>query len=226
MLNGPLPRPAGRRHSAPSLGARRNARRRLSGVAILVLLFSLPALAKSPPRAVSVTDNSFRCITDMTRVGHLYVDNLAGNLKGTVAVAKSPTGGSYPVGSVVQLLPTEAMVKREQGFSPATMDWEFFDLDVDRNGTRIWSRGVIEENNRFGGNCFACHAKARPEWDLVCEDGHGCDPKPVTRAMSGALQRTDPRCRPEKPVSAEDAEALKQLAVLLQAMKAANATNQ
>jgi hypothetical protein len=28
--------------------------------------------------------------------------------------------------------------------------------------------GFAEVNNRFGGNCFNCHAKARPEWDLVC----------------------------------------------------------
>jgi hypothetical protein len=30
------------------------------------------------------------------------------------------------------------------------------------------TRGFAEVNNRFGGNCFNCHAKARPEWDLVC----------------------------------------------------------
>jgi hypothetical protein len=52
--------------------------------------------------------------------------------------------------------------------------------------------------------------QARPQWDLVCEMDHGCAPIPVTRAMSGALQRTDPRCRTQT-VSPEDAEALKQL---------------
>ena len=39
---------------------------------------------------------------------------------------------------------------------------------------------------------------------------HGCAPIPLTRAMSGALQRTDPRCK-NQTVSPEDAEALKQL---------------
>jgi len=39
---------------------------------------------------------------------------------------------------------------------------------------------------------------------------HGCAPIPLTRAMSGALQRTDPRCE-NPPVSAQDAAALKQL---------------
>jgi hypothetical protein len=37
-------------------------------------------------------------------------------------------------------------------------------------------------------NCFACHAQAKAEFDLICEQDHGCDPIPVTRAMSGALQ--------------------------------------
>jgi hypothetical protein len=68
--------------------------------------------------------------------------------------------------------------------------------------------------NRFGGNCFGCHIQARAQWDLVCEMDHGCAPIPVTRAMSGALQRTDPRCKTQS-VSPEDAEALRQLNELL-----------
>ena len=68
--------------------------------------------------------------------------------------------------------------------------------------------------NRFGENCFGCHIQARPQWDLVCEMDHGCAPIPLTRAMSGALQRTDPRCKTQT-VSSEDAEALRQLNELL-----------
>jgi hypothetical protein len=49
-------------------------------------------------------------------VRHFYVDNLAGNLAGTVKVAQAATG-DYPVGSVLQLVPTEFMVKREKGFN-------------------------------------------------------------------------------------------------------------
>jgi hypothetical protein len=64
--------------------------------------------------------------------------------------------------------------------------------------------------NRFGGNCFACHIASRPEWDLVCEADHGCAPIPVTRAMIGALQRTDTRCAPT-PMSPQDAKALEEL---------------
>ena len=157
---------------------------------------------------------SFRCITSMTPVRQFYVDNLGGDLAATLAAAKSATGAVYPPGSVIQLIPGEAMVKREKGFNPATRDWEFFELDVSKGGTQIRKRGFADVVNRFGGNCFACHVAARPEWDFVCESDHGCRPIPVTRAMIGALQRTDPRCNNPGP-SPEDANALRQLQQLL-----------
>ena len=173
---------------------------------------AVPAHVSHP---FSISEKSFRCMTEMTHIGHFYVDNLAGNLKGTVRVAESTTGGVYPVGSVLQLVPTEVMVKREKGFNPATHDWEFFELDVSKDGSKIRTRGFADVKNRFGGNCFGCHAAARPEWDFVCSTTHGCAPIPITIAMSGALQRTDPRCKNQAPVSAEDAAALKQLGEIL-----------
>jgi hypothetical protein len=146
----------------------------------------------------------------MTHVRQFYVDNVLGNLDATLAVANSATGGTYPAGSVIQLVPTEAMVKRDEGFNSVTSDWEFFELDVSKDGTEIRKRGFADVVNRFGGNCFGCHIQARPQWDLVYEMDHGCAPIQVTRAMSGALQRTDPRCE-NQTVSPEDARALKQL---------------
>lgn len=162
--------------------------------------------------AVKVSDDSFKCITQMTKVRHFYVDNLHGPaaLKRTVAVAESGRG-DYPEGSVVQVMPNEVMIKQQKGYSPATRDWEFVWIDVDKNGSKIFTRGFAETNNRFGLNCFACHAKARQEFDLICESDHGCDPIPVTKAMFTALQRTDPRCPGADQVRPEDAEALKQL---------------
>jgi hypothetical protein len=167
---------------------------------------------------VKVDNSSFKCITDMTPVRHFYVDNLLGNLEGTVAVANAGKG-DYPEGSVLQLMPNEVMIKQQKDFNPATRDWEFFWIDVDKDGSKIFTRGFAEVNNRFGLNCFTCHVKAREEFDFVCEQGHGCDPIPVTRAMFGALQRTDPRCRNQKPVSAEDAQALKELGDIVKALK-------
>jgi hypothetical protein len=144
--------------------------------------------------AVKVNEGSFRCIRQMVPVRHFYVDNLLGNTAGTIAAANAPKGAVFPPGSVVQLVPTEVMVKREQGFSPATGDWEFFELEVSESGSKIRTHGFADVNNRFGKNCFACHVPAREPWDFICESGHGCDPIPIDHNMTGALQRSDPRC--------------------------------
>ncbi len=143
---------------------------------------------------VKVDEESFSCIREMTPVRHFYIDNLLGDIDSTLAAANNPKGEVYPTGSVVQLVPTEVMVKRESGTSPATGDWEFFELTVDESGSTIAKRGFVDVMNRFDGNCFSCHAPARETWDFICESGHGCDPIPIDHKMTGALQRSDPRC--------------------------------
>jgi hypothetical protein len=191
-------------------------------LALGALLLTGKSMAAQPAKAASfpISDSSFKCITQMTHVRHFYVDNLAGNLAGTVKVAEAGTG-TYPVGSVLQLVPTEVMVKREKGFNAGTNDWEFFELNVSPEASTMRTRGFQEVNNRFGGNCFTCHVKAKPEFDLVCDNNHGCDPIPITRAISGALQRTDPRCKNSAPVSAEDQAALAQLGAIVKALSTA-----
>lgn len=103
----------------------------LAGAALI--LQSPIALTAEP--LIKVDDNSFKCITSMTKVGHFYVDNLVGNVAGTVKVAKEGKG-EYPTGSVLQLMPNEVMIKQQKGYSPATKDWEFFWIDVDKKGKR------------------------------------------------------------------------------------------
>lgn len=166
---------------------------------------------------VKVDDGTFKCITDMTPVRHFYVDNLLGNLQATVAVAEKGKG-DYPEGSVVQLVPTEVMIKQQQGFNPTTRDWEFFAVDVSKDGSKIYQRGFENVNNRFGLNCFACHQQAREEFDLICESDHGCAPIPVTRPMFRALQKTDPRCKNPPALTAEDKQALTDLAEVVKTL--------
>ena len=176
-------------------------RNALARVVICFATMGLMAFAKAqsadtPAHSIAVDGGSFRCIRQMTPVRHFYVGNLLGQIDATLAAANSKSGAIYPEGSVVQLVPTEAMVKREKNFNPATGDWEFLDLDVSPDGTRIRTRGFAEVNNRFGKNCFVCHVPAREPWDFICESGHGCEPIPIDHAMTGALQRSDPRCGP------------------------------
>ncbi|OGT73230.1 MAG: hypothetical protein A3H44_05740 [Gammaproteobacteria bacterium RIFCSPLOWO2_02_FULL_57_10] len=170
------------------------------GVAVLTLGLGVTQLKAATEQAIAIDDATFDCLTAMTAVRGFFVDNLLGNLEATVAAAESPDGAMYPTGSVVQLVPTEVMVKQTPGTSPATNDWEFFELQVSEEGSTIVARGFVDVVNRFGGNCFGCHVKAEPKWDLICETGHGCDPLPITRDVIAGIQQADPRCRAPEEV--------------------------
>lgn len=196
------------RRAAASWQVKGRARALSCGVALLLS----PQLGS----ATEIDASSFRCLTKMTPVRQFYVDNLRGNLAGTLGAAKSAPDSIYPPGSLVQLIPGEAMVKRDSGFNAQTRDWEFFSLAPSKDGTRIQARGTLEVANPFG-TCLGCHAQASPQWNLVCETGHGCPPLPVKPEVIGALQRTDPRCG--NPTSAEDAQILKQLSEMLKPKK-------
>jgi len=93
----------------------------INGAAILcsvALLFSTGSGNTTDRTAegdLHIDAKSFRCITKMTPVRQFYVDNLRGNLRATLAAANSTTGAVYPPASVIQLVPGEAMVKREKG---------------------------------------------------------------------------------------------------------------
>lgn len=136
-----------------------------------------------------------RCMNEWPQVGLMRITNLLGDVDASVAVAESPSGGVYPPGTLIQLFPGEAMLKREVGWNAATNDWEFFTLDVQVDGVTIAARGAEDTINMFGGNCFECHSLAEPQWDFVCGDDHGCDPLPVGEDFIRSLQNGDLRCR-------------------------------
>ena len=149
-----------------------------------------------PPRSLDVTGADLDlCMNDWPQVGRYRITNLLGDVEASVAVAESPTGGVFPPGTLIQLFPGEAMLKREAGFDAATNDWEFFALEASIEGTTIVTRGAAETINMFGGNCFDCHSLADPQWDFVCGDDHGCDPLGVNDQFITLLQRGDLRCR-------------------------------
>ena len=146
----------------------------------------------APLRDVAPTAADFVNINTMTRVGDHFITSLNGHLDAALAVAHSPTGGVYPVGTLIQLIPTEAMVKRHKGYSPSTGDWEFFSLGVSSEGSVIKSEGA-KVKNFLGGDCSACHRLAKPQFDSVCEKSHGCAPLGVTDAFIAEIQKLDPR---------------------------------
>lgn len=168
-------------------------RRLVAGLGLIVSLGA--TAAPDAAKQIAVTDATFKCLSEMTPVRGFFVGNLLGKLDDTLKVANTTSGGTYPPGSVIQLVPGEVMVKHHKGWNAATNDWEFFELDVAASGSKIKVRGVSEVKNKFGGNCFECHARAKPEFDLVCEKDHGCVPLPFTTAQIAAVQKADPRCK-------------------------------
>ena len=143
--------------------------------------------------------DDFECILNGdAKVGNFYVTNKLGHSQEALAVAQNPAGGTYPVGTIIQMVPTEAMVKRYQGWSPETHDWEYFLLSVDKDGTTITQRGDSELGptgvTNTLGTCHSCHVAAQ-QWDLVCETTHGCPPLPFTPSQITNVQEHDPRCQ-------------------------------
>ena len=191
----------------------RNLLRAAAGTAALLVssACSQPDSKQESRAEVVVNESTFRCIRDMTKVRGFFVDNVLGNLAATVAVAQSATGGTYPPGSLVQVIPTTAMVKHQAGHNPETNDWEFIELDVKADGATILGRGYAELNMRSGLNCFTCHKPAKATWDLICDQAKDCLPIPLTPAMLRGLANTDPRC-PKITLPQEQVEALAVLA--------------
>lgn len=154
--------------------------------------------SSAPVEDLEVDEDDLRNINLMTPVRGFFVDNLLGHLDEAVAIAEANEGGEYPVGTIIQLIPTEVMVKRAPGFSPETKDWEFLFVEVSEEGTKIIDRGTLDVINAFGLDCASCHLKAEDRFDMVCETGatdHGCDPLPIGRDVIDPIQAADPRPR-------------------------------
>jgi hypothetical protein len=110
----------------------------------------------------------FTCIADWQQVLGFRITNALGKTAEAIAVAEGTGGDVYPVGTIIQHLPTEAMVKRRAGFSPETKDWEFFVLQLSQDGmTTIADRGTTEIET-MGNTCASCHSMAPDEFDFVC----------------------------------------------------------
>ncbi|GLX85778.1 hypothetical protein tloyanaT_20300 [Thalassotalea loyana] len=183
-------------------------------LAIIALPIAAHADEALKEKITSLDDTSFQCIKQMTKVRGFYVDNVdPERLAETVAVAQKGQG-EYPAGSVIQLVPSEVMVKHPKGTNSKTNDWEFFELKVSKEGSKVHVRGFEDVVNKFGGNCLDCHKKARPEFDMVCEQGHGCDPIPITPQMTAVIQKTDPRCEMNYTLSKEEMAIAQQLKAL------------
>ncbi len=166
---------------------------------------------------IVVSEQSFGCILDWPKVRNTYINNAdPAKLKEAMQVfLEGAPNTEFPVGTILQLIPTEAMVKHPRGMFTKTNDWEFFALDVSASGTKITDRGenvlslfdmnppadaakagdhgeaVIKQP--AGITCLSCHGHAI-KYDLVCEKAHGCPPIPLNDQQVAKFQAADPRC--------------------------------
>jgi hypothetical protein len=144
----------------------------------------------------------FRCLEEFTpvpgkrfRIHHRNPRKLARAVR---IAALDLRGRRYPVGTIIQIFPHEAMVKRGGGFNRGGGGWEFFKLSVEPGRTRIVGRTQDQRpgaplRNFFGacqdGRCHGANQAKR--YDRVCE-GH-LPPLSLTDEEIEAL-RVDPRC--------------------------------
>lgn len=147
------------------------------------------------------TAEDFTCIADWQQVLRFRINNFLGHLDEAVAVANNPEGGVYPVGTILQHFPTEAMVKRRAGFSPETKDWEFFLLTLNQDGTTTIANRGTTDIMTMGSTCASCHAKADPQWDFVCNtyaEANNANPNcgfaPFQQSQLDQAINSDPRC--------------------------------
>jgi hypothetical protein len=152
------------------------------------------ALAGAAAGEFVAQEKDFRCLQDGQAVPgkHFFVFHRhRRKLRKALHIAERDLPGRrYPVGTILQLFPNEAMVKRGGRFNRDGDGWEFFQLAVTAEATHVIARGGAEVRN-FAGSCQGCHAAGR-SYDFVCE-GHAVAGLGLSEDTVRALQR-DPRC--------------------------------
>ena len=145
---------------------------------------------------VLVTEKSFVCVLDLPKVRNTRIQNPdPEKLKEAIRIFRDRVPNTdYPTGTILQLIPTEAMVKHDRASFPKSNGWEFFALDVSADGTKIADRGDKVINASLKKPCLDCHAPGA-KFDFVCEKNHGCAPIPVTDQQIAGMQASDPRCK-------------------------------
>ena len=128
-----------------------------------------PTPVPTPVEDLDMTLADFASIQGLTQPpGRSYrVANPLGHESEALAVASSATGGVFPVGSIVEVQPSEVMVKRRRGWSASTNDWEFFGIQFAPDGRTPQSFAVRGKEET---SCFQCHQSiSSPTWDFICQ---------------------------------------------------------
>ncbi|BFU96275.1 MAG: conserved exported protein of unknown function [Nitrospira sp.] len=162
---------------------------------LLAAVFDASMPAGASAEDVTVSEETFGCILDWPKVRNTrFKHDDPEKLKEAMRIFRdSVPDKDYPVGTILQLVPHEAMVKHPREKFPKTNGWEFFFLEVSKEGTTIKDRGDNVVNQSQGVTCLSCHQPAA-KFDFVCEKGHGCAPIPFDDQKLAEIQRSDLRC--------------------------------
>jgi hypothetical protein len=165
----------------------------------LATILAAPSLGRAEPHAMP---RDFHCLLKGKKPEgkDFYVFN-RNRAKLRKAVAMSQTGElpgkGYPVGTILQVLPFEAMIKRRPGYNPDGNDWEFVRLTpTPEGGTQILADGRAEVANALG-SCQGCHKALALRYDLVCGFVVGASGLGLTEEQLAKIQASDPRCTPK-----------------------------
>src|ERR1700693_5578229 len=120
-----------------------------------------------------ITEKSFGCVLNLPKVRNTRIQNPdPEKLKEAIRIFRdSVPDKEYPTGTVLQLIPTEAMVKHDRAAFPNTNGWELFALKVSADGTTIQDRGDKVLNTSLKKPCLESHSPAA-KLDFVCEKTH------------------------------------------------------
>jgi len=165
----------------------------LTFVFMIGLVFSI--VRSGYAQDIVITEKDFTCIRDGHKIRNTFIRHPdPAKLKEAMRIFQdSVPDKEYPVGTFMQLVPGEVMVKHPREKFPKTNGWEFFALDVSESGTKIRDRGDNVVNLSQGVTCLSCHQPAA-KFDFVCEKGHGCAPIPFDDKKIAEIQASDPRC--------------------------------
>jgi len=164
---------------------------------LLAVGIGVPMMSSASAQEATVSEQNFGCILQWPKVRNTrFKHEDPEKLKEAMRIFReSEPDKEYPVGTILQLVPFEAMVKHPREKFPKSNGWEFFALEVSEAGTKIRDRGGDEHvvNLLLGASCLSCHQPAA-KFDFVCEKGHGCAPLSIDDQKIAELQKADLRC--------------------------------
>jgi hypothetical protein len=168
-------------------------------LAIVLVLLGLAAPAAARHFVAEADD--FQCLLDGTKASgkHFFVFHRrkAALKKALHKIETGKLGKGLPVGTILQLVPFEAMVKRGGKFNRQGHGWEYFSLNPKADGTsEILARGQSEVLGAFThSSCQTCHENHAAQHDAICEFVQGTEGIGLTDDILAVLQNGDPRCK-------------------------------